>query len=489
MKRLSTATLDELPEAVVRPAYDRARVTPGIVHLGVGAFHRAHQAVMTDDALAGGDRGWGIVAASLRSPDTHDALHPQDGLYTLAVRDGSGTAHRVIGAIERVIVAPDHPGQLLAALASPATRIVTLTVTEKGYCHDPATGALDERHGDIVHDLASPDAPRSAPGYLVAALARRRHAGIAPFTVVCCDNLPSNGRTVKRVVARLASLVDPALGAHVEREVAFPCTMVDRIVPATTDADRAGVAAALGLVDRWPVMTEPFSQWVLEDHFPRGRPEWERGGAEFVADVAPHETMKLRMLNGAHSSMAYLGLLDGLQHVADAAGDPVHVGFVERFWGEVIPTLATGAGLDPEAYGARLMSRFRNPALRHKLAQIAMDGSQKLPQRHVATLRARLAAGQPFGHVALALAAFLRFMTGRDLEGRATPVNDPLGALFAARAGEAGDDPVRLADALLAHEPVFGEVGREAAVRGAVARHLAALADKGVRGAIAAARA
>jgi fructuronate reductase len=305
--------------------------------------------------------------------------------------------------------------------------------------------------------------------------------------VVCCDNLPSNGRTVKRVVARLAALVDPALGAHVERDVAFPSTMVDRIVPATTDADRASAATALGMVDRWPVMTEPFAQWVLEDRFPTGRPAWERGGAEFVADVAPHETMKLRMLNGAHSSMAYLGLLDGLRHVADAASDPLYAGFVERFWDEVIPTLPSGAGLDPRAYGLRLMARFRNPALQHKLAQIGMDGSQKLPQRHVATLRARLEAGQPFGHVALALAAFLRFMTGRDLVGQPTPVNDPLGGLFAQRAADAGDDPVRLADALLAIEPVFGALGKEPIVRAAVAGHLAALSAKGVRGAIAAA--
>lgn len=485
MRRLSAAALPRLPAGVARPAYDRAEATPGIVHLGVGAFHRAHQAVMTDDALTAGDSGWGIVAASLRSPDTRDALAPQDGLYTLATRAPEGERLRVVGAIREVLVAPESPAMLIAAMADPRVRIVSLTVTEKGYCHDPATGELNEAHPDIVHDLAHPEAPRSAPGFLVAALARRRQAGAAPFTILCCDNLPANGRTVKQVVGRLAALRDRDLGAWVAGEVACPSTMVDRIVPATTDEDRARVSAALGVADAWPVVTEPFIQWVIEDDFSAGRPRWEVAGAEFVADVAPHELMKLRMLNGAHSTLAYLGFLAGHETVADAANDPLFARLLEGFWTEAAPSLPAAPGLDPAAYARRLLARFQNTSIRHRLAQIAMDGSQKLPQRLLGTIRENLAAERPIAHLALGVAAFALHASGVDEKGGPIEVRDPLAPALAERLGDVRRNPEAAARRLMEMRPIFGaDLPADPAFAVALAAAVGELARRGARGAV-----
>jgi fructuronate reductase len=427
--RLSDATLASLPAAIGRPAYDRAALTPGIVHLGVGAFHRAHMAVMTEAALAAGDTGWGIVAASLRSPETRDALKQQDHLYTVAGLSPDGERLQVLGCITDVIVAREDPEWLIAMMADPRIRIVSLTVTEKGYCHSPATGTLNEDHPDIAHDLAHLSAPRSAPGFLLAALARRRAAGTAPFTVLCCDNLPANGHVVHRVLARMADLVDSTLGDYVRDNVACPSTMVDRIVPATTDADRARVSGALGVVDAWPVMAEPFIQWVIEDDFPLGRPRWELAGGEFAKDVAPFELMKLRLLNGAHSSLAYLGLLAGHETVAEASADPALAAFLEGLWAELRPTVPPPSGADLTDYCARLLARFRNTAIRHRLAQIAMDGSQKLPQRLLAATRENLAAGRNITHGAQAVAAFALHASG----AAGAEVRDPLAAEMAER--------------------------------------------------------
>lgn len=455
--RLNEATLGRLPVGIVHPGYDRSAVKTGIVHLGVGAFHRAHQAVYTDDVLAR-DPSWGIVAASLRSPDTYDALDPQDGLYTLSVRSKEGEALRVIGAIRRVIVAPWDVEDLLSVMASPRTRIVTLTVTEKGYCHDPATGQLNEAHPDIVHDLANLRTPRSAPGFIVEALRRRRQARVPPFTVLTCDNLPSNGRTVKRVLTRFAELVDPALGRFVADEVSCPSTMVDRIVPATSDEDRARIATRLGVVDAWPVVTEPFTQWVIEDRFPQGRPAWEEAGAEFVADVEPYEHMKLRLLNGSHSTLAYLGHLSGYETVADTMADPAFVRLIEGLMNEeVTPTLHMPPGADLSSYKRALIERFQNPALRHRTWQIAMDGSQKLPQRLLGTIRDRLRDDAPIRRLSLGVAAWMRYVTGIDENGAAIDVRDPLAAILRERADRAGGHPERLAGELLAVREVFGD--------------------------------
>jgi fructuronate reductase len=478
--RLSEKTLHRLPAGIERPAYDRAAVTAGIVHLGIGAFHRAHQAVVIDDRLAAGEMGWGIVGASLRAPDTYDALTPQDGLYTLAVRSAEPARHRIIGSVGEVLVAPEAPLRLLERLADPAIRIVSLTVTEKGYCHDPATGTLAEDHPDVRHDLTS-NLPRSAVGIIVEALRRRRAAGVAPFTVLSCDNLPANGETVKRVLTRFAALRGADLGKWVADNLACPATMVDRIVPATTDADREDIARALGVEDAWPVVAEPFWQWVVEDHFPTGRPDLAASGVEMVKDVAPYELMKLRLLNGSHSTLAYLGYLCGYETVAEAIADEGIAETVRRLTDDATPVLRPLPGFDVAAYKASLIQRFANPALRHRTWQIAMDGTQKLPQRLVATVRERLAKGMSAGAPALGIAAWMRYVTGIDEKGAAIDVRDPLADKLAEIAREAGPVAERLAPALLAVREVFGDLSDEPRLAMPVKEALASLYAFGAR--------
>jgi len=445
--RLSRTTCGKLD-------YDPAKLETGIVHLGIGAFHRAHMADFTDEVLRGGDLRWGILGASLRSTGTRDALAPQDFLYTIAESDETGERCRVIAACTGILVAPEDPEALIEAMCQPAVKIVSLTVTEKGYCHDPATGALNENHPDILHDLASLDRPRSAPGFLVAALKRRRERNLPPFTVLCCDNLPANGHTVRKVVTRMAALVDPALGTFVADNVSFPSTMLDRIVPATTDADRARISAATGLEDAWPVVTERYNSWVVEDDFPQGRPAWT---ATFVKDVAPFELMKIRLLNGAHSSMAYLGYLAGHETIADCMADPHLAHFVSHLMNaEVTSTLPQPPGADIGAYKRALLARFRNPSLRHRCWQIAMDGSQKLPQRLLDTIRERLKAGQPIDALALGVAAWMRYVTGIDEKAQPIDVRDPLRDELRRRADAAHGGSARLASSLLGVEQVFG---------------------------------
>ena len=478
--RLNDDALADLTAGVQRPAYERSAVTTGIVHLGVGAFHRAHQAVYTDDVLAR-DPSWGIVAASLRSPDTYDALAPQDGLYTVSVRSQAGEALRVVGAIRQVIVAPRATEDLLHAMADPQTRIVTLTVTEKGYCHDPATGALNEAHPDIVHDLEFLKEPKSAPGFIVEALRRRRMAGVPPFTVLTCDNLPSNGRTVKRVLTRFAELVDPDLGRFVADELSCPSTMVDRIVPATSDEDRQRIGGVLGVEDAWPVVTEPFTQWVIEDNFSLGRPAWEMAGDEFVADVEPYEHMKLRLLNGSHSTLAYLGYLAGYETVADTMADPAFVRLIQGLMDEeVTPTLHMPPGADLASYKRALIERFKNPALKHRTWQIAMDGSQKLPQRLLGTLRDRLRDDAPIGRLSLGVAAWMRYVTGLDETGAPIDVRDPMAARLRELADRAGGSAERLAGELFGVREIFGDdLPADPRFTGAVTANLARLYEHG----------
>ena len=439
--RLSSSRLDTLRDGVRVPAYDREAVRPGIVHLGVGAFHRGHQAVYVDDCLAAGEAEWGIVGASLRNTDMRDALVPQDCLYAISVEDGERAAVRIIGSITSVLVAPEDPAALLDALTDPGVRIVTLTVTEKAYLRD-VSGALDFSHQDIAWDLTNPAQPRTVHGFIVEAVARRRAAGTAPFTVLSCDNLPSNGATLKRLVVEFAIRCDAGLGAFIEREVAFPSSMVDRIVPATTNEDRERISGALGARDAWPVKTEPFLQWVVEDNFSSGRPRWEKFGVEMVSDVAPYEDMKLRLLNGAHSAIAYLGLLMGKETIADSFADPLVREFVSRQWAEVIPTLPQDAGLDPAAYTHRLTNRFGNTALRHRTAQVGMDGSQKLPQRVIVTSLERLDEDAGITHLMMVPAAWIAAaeQRGRSLpEGHFTdPLDSELAAIFVADLDAAG---------------------------------------------------
>ncbi|MGH6923522.1 MAG: mannitol dehydrogenase family protein [Propylenella sp.] len=488
-QRLSDATLAGLPAAIMRPANDRPSVTTGIVHLGIGAFHRAHQAVYTNDVLAD-DPSWGIVAASLRSPATRDALRPQDGLYTLAVRGAEGEALRVVGSVSDVLVVPEERERLLAAMASPSVRIVSLTITEKGYCHDPATGALNEAHPDIRHDVAHPHAPRTAPGLLVEALAMRRGAGVAPFTVLTCDNLPSNGHVAKRILDRFSALRDADLGTFVAGELVCPSTMVDRITPATTDEDRASIAAKLGVWDAWPVVTEPFSQWVIENRFPSGRPAWERAGAELVTDVAPYELMKLRLLNGAHSTLAYLGYLAGYELISGAMADPAFEALARGVMEEASPTLCVPTGVDLAAYKRALLERFKNPALKHRTWQICMDGSQKLPQRLLGSIRDCLRLSAPFDRLALGVAAWMRYVTGVDEAGEPIDVRDPLAAKLRAMADAAGPSAARLAQALIGIEAIFGnDLAADPRFADAVTQQLGRLYESGAKRSVAEARA
>ncbi|MGE0240613.1 MAG: mannitol dehydrogenase family protein [Parvibaculaceae bacterium] len=423
--RLSRNTLKLLPSSVARPAYDRSSIQPGILHLGVGAFHRAHQAVYVDDCLAAGETGWGIVGVSLRNAAMRDTLSPQDGLYTVAARGSGGEALRVVGASHALLVAPESPQAVLAAMADPRIRIVTLTVTEKAYLRRSG-GGIDADHPDIVHDLANPDAPRTAHGFLVEALALRRKAGVPPFTVLSCDNLPANGATLRRLAIEFAASRDAGLARHVEDEVAFPSSMVDRIVPATTDEDRARIAVRLGLRDAWPVVTEPFSQWVVEDRFPAGRPDWERFGVTMTTDVGPFEEMKLRLLNGSHSAIAYLGLLSGHATVAQGFADAQIRRFIDGLWSEAVPTLSGNADVDPVRYTAKLGERYANATLVHRTAQIANDGSQKLPQRIIAPALERLKQRQSARHLMLVVAAWIAAGEARGAALPADHFTDPL---------------------------------------------------------------
>jgi fructuronate reductase len=459
--------------------YDRLAIRPGIVHLGVGAFCRAHLAAYVDQILVI-DPSWGIIGVSLRRPDTRQAMAPQDFLYTLAIRSNAGIETRVIGAFLDVMDAATQRAQILAAMAAPEIRILSLTVTEKGYCHDPATGLLDARHPDIVHDLAHPETPISAPGLIVRALAGRRAAGTAPFTVLCCDNLPANGATTARVVAGFAALLDEDLADYIRREVAFPSTMIDRIVPATTEDDRKIVFEATGQWDAWPVMTEPFTQCVIEDHFPAGRPPFERCGVEMVADVRPFELTKLRMLNGSHSCLAYLGYLAGYEFVSEAVADGALRRFVHELMSEEVMATLPQAMQDLHGYRAALIERFDNPSLKHRTWQIAMDGSQKLPQRLLGTIRDRLARGLPITRAALGVAAWMRYVAGTDERGWSIDVRDPLAAELGAIAATAKGSAETLARGLLSLAEIFGDdLPRSETFTTQVIEHLASLFERG----------
>ncbi|HEX6138352.1 MAG TPA: mannitol dehydrogenase family protein [Casimicrobiaceae bacterium] len=456
MERLCAATLERLPADIARPAYRIGDVAVGIVHVGIGAFHRAHQAIYTDAALAHAPGPWGICGVSLRSPEVRDRMAPQDGLYTSIEKSPGGIRRRVVGSVREVLFHGDERDRVWRCLTASQTRIVSLTVTEKGYCHEPATGRLNVAHPDIAHDLRALDAPRSVVGLLAAALAERRRTHGAPLTVLCCDNLPQNGALVRGLVVSFASLRDAALADWIGREVAFPSTMVDRIVPATTADDIAQNDAALGLTDAAPVVHEPFVQWVIEERFAAGRPAWDAAGATFVANVEPFESMKLRLLNASHSAFAYLGYLAGHEFIYQVAAQPDFVTYMRRFTAEeVSPALVRPPGIDLAAYRDALVRRFANPALPHRTQQIAMDGSQKLPQRILATISDNLAANRPVELATLAVAGWMRYVYGEDEQGRRIDVSDPLASTLASVAAAHRGDPAGFAQGLLALRAIF----------------------------------
>ena len=470
----------------------------GIVHLGLGAFHRAHQAVYLERyRQRSGDVTWGVSSANLRA-----SIGLVDGLRTAGQRyhvaeyaDSESITLREIGVIEESLFSgrdsSNHWGRdreaLLARMVSADTRIVTLTVTEKGYFLNPASGELRVDDPMIIGDIASPKQPRTAPGLLVEALARRREAGIAAFTVLSCDNMPDNGQRTRQAVVQLAEHRDPALASWIASEVAFPCSMVDRIVPAMTDADFERLAV-LGITDPNAVVCEAFSQWVVEDSFLQGRPDWETEGVEMVADVAPFETMKLRMLNGSHSLLAYLGALAGIETVFEGVNHTKLRALLRRYMlEEAAPTLEMPKGIDLDAYADSLLARFANDSLRHRLQQIAMDGSQKLPQRWLSGALKRSASGQSSLCVALGMAAWIRYTAGEDLEGNRYTVDDPLAKRFVDLHHTHSADPSSLVAAYLAMGDVVpNALAADKSFAQAVLAAYQMLAQEGLNGAIAA---
>ncbi|EGD43624.1 fructuronate reductase [Nocardioidaceae bacterium Broad-1] len=455
---LTSARLGELSAAIAVPAYDRSAVTPGIVHLGVGGFHRAHQARYVDDLLASGITDWGIVGVGLMPQDVRmrDALAAQDHLYTLVERAPDGGVHgRVIGSIIDYLFAPDSPEAVLTLLTDPRIRIVSLTITEGGYHVNQATGGFDSSDPDIQADLEPGAVPSTAFGYVVEALARRRAAGVAPFTVMSCDNIAGNGDVARAMMSAFASLRDPDLGAWIASEVAFPSSMVDRITPATTDADLEEVGWRFGIEDAWPVVSEPFSQWVLEDHFPQGRPPFERVGVEMVPDVEPYELMKLRLLNASHQALCYLGYLSGYRYAHEVCADPLFVDFLLGYMTqEGTPTLPPVPGVDLDRYRRELISRFANPHIRDTLARLCAESSDRIPKWLVPVISAQLASGGSVRRSALVVASWARYAEGVDEQGAPIDIVDRRRAEVMARAIAQRDDPL----AFLRDPDLFGDL-------------------------------
>jgi len=448
--------IDRLPAEVQRPTYDRSNLKTRMVHIGFGAFHRAHQALCSDK-LAEQGSDWGYCEVNLNSGNLIQALREQNLLYTLTEMADDSLQTRVIGVITQALHGKsDGIEAVINAMSQPEVAIVSMTVTEKGYCHQPASGNLNPDHPDIVHDLQNPDSPRSLPGLILAAIRRRRKQDLPAFSVMSCDNMPENGHVIRNVIVQLAQYQDPALADYIQQHMTFPSTMVDRIVPAMTDAAFAALNARLGCSDPVAVEAEPFFQWVIEDNFVNGRPAWEKAGAELVSDVLPYEEMKLRMLNGSHSFLAYLGFLAGYEYISDCMADP-HFRAAARslMVDEQAPTLRT-QGVDLNAYADSLIARYENRAIKHRTGQIATDGTQKLPQRMLDSLRWHLQRGSDCDLLLLGVAGWMRYVGGIDEKGQPIEIRDPMKAQLAecVASSEEGEARVR---ALLSMREVFGD--------------------------------
>ncbi|MHA0865088.1 mannitol dehydrogenase family protein [Enterobacter wuhouensis] len=454
MKTIASITL---PAHVQQPRYDRSQLRSRIVHFGFGAFHRAHQALLTDRVLNANGGDWGICEISLFSGDVlMSQLRAQDHLFTVLEKGAEGNHPIIVGAVRECLNAKlDSLAAIIEKFCEPQVAIVSLTITEKGYCIDPATGRLDMQNARIIHDLEHPSEPHSAPGILVEALHRRRERGLPAFTVLSCDNIPDNGHVVKNAVLGMAQKRSAALAEWIKEQVSFPGTMVDRIVPAATDASLAEITQELGVEDPCAISCEPFIQWVVEDNFVAGRPEWEVAGVQMVKDVLPWEQMKLRMLNGSHSFLAYLGYLAGYAHINECMEDACFRDAARRLMlDEQAPTLRI-TDVDLTAYADSLIERFANPALQHRTWQIAMDGSQKLPQRMLEGIRVHLERQSAWPLLALGVAGWIRYVSGTDDRGNDIDVRDPLSGKIRAIVDASGDaDRV---NALLELSEVFGQ--------------------------------
>ena len=484
---LSEKTLGQLREEVCRPAYDRSKVTASIVHFGVGGFHRAHEAMYLDTLMNEGKAlDWGLCGVGALPHDRRiiETLRAQDGLYTLVVKHPDGRREpRVIGSIVDVVFAPDDPGAVVDRLADEQTRIVSLTITEGGYLVNQVTGEFDPADPSIQPDLAADfrggDCPATVFGYITAALDRRRTEGRAPFTVMSCDNLPDNGDVAKRMICAFARLKDPELADWMEAEVAFPNSMVDRITPVTAPADIERLATEFGVVDGWPVVCEPFTQWVLEDHFgPGGRPPFEDAGVQVVDDVVPYELMKLRLLNASHQALCYLGYLSGYRHAHAVCQDPLFrkflLGYMER---EGSPTLPDVPGVDLDAYRHQLVERFANPEVRDSLARLCAESSDRIPKWLVPVIRENLRTGGKVELSALVVASWARYAEGVDEQGNPIEVVDRLKDRVMAAAAAQRDDPL----AFIRDRDLFGDLVDDQRFTTAYTSALARLHTDGAR--------
>ncbi len=481
--RLEAGTLAEVAQRLPTPAYPRDGLATGVVHIGVGGFHRAHQAMYHDLLLAASPeaRAWGICGVGVMPGDRamRDALIPQHGLYTLVERAGDGsTTARVIGSLTEYLLAADDPGAVAEKLAAESTRIVSMTVTEGGYHAHPATGELDAGDPDIAHDLTPGSVPRTAFGLLAEGLDRRRRRGLAPFTVMSCDNLEGNGDLVRATLTAFARLRDPGLADWLEAEGRFPNSMVDRITPQTTDADRADVRERFGIEDRWPVVCEPYAQWVLEDAFSLGRPRYEDVGVQVVEDVAPYELMKLRLLNASHQALAYFAYLCGYRLVHEAAQDPLFRAFLLGYMDEeATPTLAPVPGVDLGAYKRTLIERFSNAGVADTVARLCAESSDRIPKWLVPVIRRQLETGGELRRCAAVVASWARYAEGVDEDGEPIEVRDRLRDDVMAAARRQREQPT----AFLDQRDLFGTLADEPRFTAAYVDALGSLHRRGAR--------
>ncbi|TCC39807.1 mannitol dehydrogenase family protein [Kribbella sindirgiensis] len=458
--RLSAAAVDALGNDVAVPSYDRTAVTPGIVHFGVGGFHRAHQAMYLDRLMSDGKAlDWGIVGVGVLPHDRRmaEVMAAQDCLYTLVVKHPDGTLEpRVIGSIVGYLFAPDDPDAVLARMVDPATRIVSLTITEGGYHVNQVTGELDI--AGLEADLEPGAVPSSAFGFIVEALRRRRAAGVPPFTVMSCDNIPGNGHVARKMLASFARLQDPSMAEFLENEVRFPNCMVDRITPVTADADRAALAERFGVEDGWPVVCEPFTQWVLEDDFGGERPPYEEVGVQIVEDVEPYEFMKLRLLNASHQALCYLGFLDGYRYAHEVCQDKLYVDFLLGYMDhEGTPTLPPVPGVDLDRYKHQLIERFANPEVRDTLARLCAESSDRIPKWLLPVVREQLAAGREIKRSVLVVASWARYAEGVDEQGQPIEVVDRLRDKLVERAQHNREDPL----VFISDPDLFGDLASD----------------------------
>ena len=460
------------------PNYDRTALRRGVVHISVGSFHRAHQAVYFDDlARRGLGDGWALTGVGLRRREMKEVLEAQDGLYTVVSRGDGPDEGRVVGIITRYLFAPEDTCALLDTLSHEDTRLVTLTVTSDGYHVDAETGQFAADAPEIRDDLADPQRPQSAVGLLVEALDRRRRHGRPAFTVLSCDNMPANGAVTRTAVLSFAALRDPRLAAWIDEQASFPSSMVDRITPGTTVEDRRDIQRTFGVRDGWPVVTEPFSQWIVEDAFCNGRPPLDQVGVRFVDDVRPYALMKTRMLNASHSALGYLGSLAGLERIDEAMTDPVFAAYVERLMEHEIAPLLPPVDIDLVHYAGTLCGRFANAAVGDRLSRLCRNGSTKVPSHLLSSIREARATDRPHALLTLAVAAWCRYLRGTDEEGSELPLDDPAAERLQALALEGWHDP----RPLLADAPTFGSLGSCPRFAAAVERDIRDLDAAGVR--------